>query len=198
MRAQRRTSTQERRIRFLQVLLSVTRHSIMVGVDIRFRKLWGDDTIFKGSASRWAPLFIMAMRRFSDTRLNEDNSGPNFLYRVTRHRPRTSSLSINRGPPIISRYLFEDLVRIGKFHMVGSFRLDHEDVEVDSSAAPWLVPVPPTGPASISADHWVPLWGFGMGNDFGQSQRNLFQRFVRLATNAVLRYRRNLPHDCIR
>ena len=58
--------------------------------------------------------------------------------------------------------------------MVGSFRLDHEDVEVDSAAAPWLVPVPPTGPASISADHWVPLWGFGMGNDFGNRNETYF------------------------
>jgi hypothetical protein len=58
--------------------------------------------------------------------------------------------------------------------MVGSFRLDHEDVEVDSAAAPWLATVPPTGPASISADHWVPLWGFGMGNDFGNRNETYF------------------------
>jgi hypothetical protein len=58
--------------------------------------------------------------------------------------------------------------------MVGSFRLDHEDVEVDSSTAPWLATVPPTGPASISADHWVPLWGFGMGNDFGNRSETYF------------------------
>ena len=35
-------------------------------------------------------------------------------------------------------------------------------------------PVPPTGPASISADHWVPLWGFGMGNDFGNRNETYF------------------------
>ena len=58
--------------------------------------------------------------------------------------------------------------------MVGSFRLDHEDVEVDSTFAPWLATVPPTGPASISADHWVPLWGFGMGNDFGNRNETYF------------------------
>ena len=58
--------------------------------------------------------------------------------------------------------------------MVGSFRLDHEDVEVDSTHAPWLATVPPTGPASISADHWVPLWGFGMGNDFGNRNESYF------------------------
>jgi Fe(3+) dicitrate transport protein len=65
-------------------------------------------------------------------------------------------------------------VRIGKFHMVGSFRLDHEDVEVDSTFAPWLGTMPPSGPASISADHWVPLWGFGMGNDFGNRNETYF------------------------
>jgi Fe(3+) dicitrate transport protein len=58
--------------------------------------------------------------------------------------------------------------------MVGSFRLDHETVEVDSTHAPWLAAVPPTGSANISADHWIPLWGFGMGNDFGNHNETYF------------------------
>jgi Fe(3+) dicitrate transport protein len=58
--------------------------------------------------------------------------------------------------------------------MLGSFRLDHENVEVDSTHAPWLATVPPTGPADISADHWIPLWGFGMGNDFGERNETYF------------------------
>jgi hypothetical protein len=37
------------------------------GGDIRLRKLWGDGTIFKGSPLTFGALFIMAMRRFSDT-----------------------------------------------------------------------------------------------------------------------------------
>lgn len=58
--------------------------------------------------------------------------------------------------------------------MVGSFRLDHENVDVYSTHAPWLATVPPTGRASISADHWIPLWGFGMGNDFGDRNETYF------------------------
>ena len=148
--------------------------SIMAGLTYASAS-FGETTLsLEAALSRLAALFIMAMRRFSDTRLNEENSGPDFSNRITRHRRRTSSLSINPGPPITSRFFIEDLVRIGKFHMVGSFRLDHEDVEVDSAAAPWLATVPPTGPASISADHWVPLWGFGMGNDFGNRNETYF------------------------
>jgi Fe(3+) dicitrate transport protein len=143
------------------------------GIDIRLRKLWGDDTIFRGSAFTLGTTVYHGDAPFQRYTLNEDNSGPNFLY---ASRGTTSDL-VQLDQSRTSNYqsiFFEDLVRIGKFHMVGSFRLDHEDVEVDSSAAPWLVPVPPTGPASISADHWVPLWGFGMGNDFGHRNETYF------------------------
>ena len=41
----------------------------MVGPIYALRKLWGDGTLFKGQRSHVsAALFIMAMRRFSDTR----------------------------------------------------------------------------------------------------------------------------------
>jgi Fe(3+) dicitrate transport protein len=44
-------------------------------------------------------------------------------------------------------------------------------VEVDSLHAPYVG----TGPAqSISADHWVPLWGIGVGNDFGKNNETYF------------------------
>ena len=145
----------------------------MAGADIRFRKLWGDGSIFRGSALTFGTVVYHGDAPFQRYTLNEDNSGPDFL---TRHaaRPRTSSLSINPGPSNYQAIFIEDLVRIGKFHMVGSFRLDHENVEVDSTFAPWLATDPPTGPASISADHWVPLWGFGMGNDFGNRNETYF------------------------
>ncbi len=143
------------------------------GVDIRLRKLWGDDTIFRGSALTFGTVVYHGDAPFQRYTLTEQTSGPNFLF-----APRgTTSDLVQLDQSRTSNYqsiFFEDLVRIGKFHMVGSFRLDHEDVEVDSSAAPWLVPVPPTGPASISADHWVPLWGFGMGNDFGNRNETYF------------------------
>ncbi|MGC1323361.1 MAG: TonB-dependent receptor [Candidatus Udaeobacter sp.] len=143
------------------------------GADIRLRKLWGDDTIFRGSALTMGTVIYHGDAPFQRYTLNEDTSGPNFLY-----APRgTTSDNVQLDQSRTSDYqsiFFEDLVRIGKFHMVGSFRLDHEDVEVDSTFAPWLATNPPTGPASISADHWVPLWGFGMGNDFGNRNETYF------------------------
>jgi Fe(3+) dicitrate transport protein len=143
------------------------------GADIRFRKLWGDDSIFKGSALTFGTVVYHGDAPFQRYTLNEENSGPDFL---NASRGTTSDI-IPLDQSRTSNYqafFIEDLVRIGKFHMVGSFRLDHEDVEVDSTFAPWLATNPPTGPASISADHWVPLWGFGMGNDFGHRNETYF------------------------
>ena len=77
----------------------------------------------------------MATRRFSDTRLLMKTNGPDFL---TASRGTTSDIvPLDQSQDLrLSGVFFEDLIRIGKFHMVGSFRLDHENVEVDSAAAP--------------------------------------------------------------
>jgi Fe(3+) dicitrate transport protein len=143
------------------------------GVDMRFRKFWGDDTIFKGSALTFGGVVYHGDAPFTRYTLNEQNSGPDFL---TASRGSTSDIiPLDQSRTAnYQAFFIEDLIRLGKFHMVGSFRLDHEDVEVDSTHAPWLATVPPTGPASISADHWVPLWGFGMGNDFGNRNETYF------------------------
>ncbi len=141
----------------------------------RLRKLWGDDTIFRGSALTFGTVVYHGDAPFQRYTLTEQTSGPNFLFAPRGTTSRPCPDSINPGPPIISRYFSRILSASGNSAVVGSFRLDHEDiVEVDSSAAPWLVPVPPTGPASISADHWVPLRGFGMGNDFGNRNETYF------------------------
>jgi Fe(3+) dicitrate transport protein len=55
---------------------------------------------------------------------------------------------------------------------VPSFRLDHEQVEVREEVSPFRPrPATATTPArplaDITADRWVPLWGIGLGNDFG-------------------------------
>ncbi len=67
---------------------------------------------------------------------------------------------------------FEDLIRIGKFHIVPSFRLDHENVQVDLVRRSLVEPplaanAARIGPDSISADHWIPLWGIGLGTTSG-------------------------------
>lgn len=143
------------------------------GADIRFRKLWGDGTIFKGSALTFGGVVYHGDAPFIRYTLTEETNGPDFL---TASRGSTSDiipLDQSRTADY-QAFFIEDLIRIGKFHVVGSFRLDHENVEVDSTHAPWLAAVPPTGPPSISADHWIPLWGFGMGNDFGDRNETYF------------------------
>jgi hypothetical protein len=46
-------------------------------------------------------------------------------------------------------FFAENIFRIGKFHIVPSFRLDHESVDVDTAIGPSL--------GDRSADHLVPL-----------------------------------------
>jgi Fe(3+) dicitrate transport protein len=150
------------------------------GVDIRFRKKWGEGTMFRGSALTFGGVAYHGEAPFNRYTLNTANTGPNFLY-----APRdTTSTNIPLRQDRFADYqafFMEDLIRIGKFHIVPSFRLDHENVEVDSTFAPWLpnpTLTPPTtattGPAKISADHWVPLWGIGLGNDFGKGNETYF------------------------
>ena len=143
------------------------------GADIRFRKSWGDDSIFKGSALTFGGVVYHGDAPFQRYTLNADTSGPNFLYAPRGTTSDIIPLDQSRTSDY-QAFFIEDLIRLGKFHVVASFRLDHENVEVDSTHAPWLATVPPTGPANISADHWIPLWGFGMGNDFGNHNETYF------------------------
>ena len=143
------------------------------GVDLRVRKNWGEDTIFKGSTLTFGGVVFHGDAPFQRYTLNNSTTGPNFLYAPRDTTSDIIPLDQSRNSDYQSLFA-EDLIRLGKFHVVLSFRLDHEDVEVDSTHAPWLVPVPPTGLADISVDHWVPLWGFGMGNDFGDHNETYF------------------------
>ena len=147
------------------------------GVDLRFRKKWGEGTMFRGSALTFGGVVYHGEAPFTRYTLNAANTGPNFLYAP---RDTTSPLIPLRQDRFADYQAFfiEDLIRIGRFHIVPSFRLDHENVEVDSTYAPWLpnpTLTPPTtattGPAKISADHWVPLWGIGLGTISAKATR---------------------------
>jgi Fe(3+) dicitrate transport protein len=52
---------------------------------------------------------------------------------------------------------------------VPSFRLDHESVEVNEIVTPFDRPL-----ADASAEHTVPLWGIGLGNDFLKGNETYF------------------------
>ena len=150
--------------------------------------------MFRGSALTFGGVVYHGDAPFTRYTLTADNTGANFLYAPrgttvpdghTRTGPagpfNTQNIPLDQSRTAdYQAFFIEDLIRIGKFHIVPSFRLDHENVEVDSTHAPWLAdpnltpPRPQTGPASISADHWVPLWGIGMGNDFGNNNETYF------------------------
>jgi Fe(3+) dicitrate transport protein len=150
------------------------------GVDLRFRKKWGDDTMFKGSALTFGGVVYHGDAPFSRYTLTNANTGANFLFAPRDTTSSNIPLLQDRTADYQAIFI-EDLFRIGSFHIVPSFRLDHENVEVDSTYAPWLpnpTLTPPTtattGPAKISADHWIPLWGIGLGNDFGKGNETYF------------------------
>ena len=156
------------------------------GADVRLRKDWGDGTMFKGSVLTFGGTVYHGEAPFTRFTLNNSNPpntgffGPGYLYAPRGSESDQIPLDQDRYADYQALF-FEDLIRLGKFHLVGSFRLDHENVEVDSHLAPWLpnpTLVPPTtatnGPEKISADHWKPLWGFGMGNDFGDRNETYF------------------------
>ena len=144
------------------------------GVDVRFRKKWGDDTMFRGSALTFGGVVYHGDAPFTRYLLdNTDLPGGQYLY-----APRgTTSANLLHFTLDQSRtadyqaFFIEDLFRLGSFYIVPSFRLDHENVEVDSTHAPYVGMGPPQ---SISADHWVPLWGIGLGNDFGKNNETYF------------------------
>jgi len=150
------------------------------GVDLRLRKNWGEDTMFHGSTLTFGGVVFHGDAPFTRYTLNNNPAspgfvGPNYLYAPRGTTSGLEPLDQSRNSDYQSMFA-EDLIRLGKFHVVLSFRLDHEDVEVDSSAAPWLSPplAKATGLSDISVDHWVPLWGFGMGNDFGNHNETYF------------------------
>jgi len=145
------------------------------GLDLRFRKKWGEGTMFKGSALTFGGVVYHGEAPFTRYTLNNGNTGTNYLYapRGTTANDPFNPLDQDRTADY-QAFFVEDLFRLGSFHIVPSFRLDHENVEVDSRRAPFLGPNS-IGPAqSISADHWVPMWGIGMGNDFGKGNETYF------------------------
>ncbi|MGH8094823.1 MAG: TonB-dependent receptor family protein [Chthoniobacterales bacterium] len=130
------------------------------GLDIRMRKRWGDGTIFGGSALTFGGVAYHGDAPFQQF-INPD------LY-ADRNATGTTRLDEDRNSDYQALFA-ENIFRLGSFHIVPSFRLDHESVEVDENVTPFNRPL-----ADASADHWVPLWGVGLGNDFGKGNETYF------------------------
>ncbi len=141
------------------------------GGDLRFRWNWGAGTALKGSTLTFGGTVYHGdapLNRYSTFDLTADRFDTSGTH--TLDQSRNSDYQA---------FFIENIFRFGKFHIVPSFRLDHESVDVDTNIGPTL--------GSRSADHVVPLWGVGLGNDFGHLNETLLQRFVRLAADALLR-----------
>jgi Fe(3+) dicitrate transport protein len=133
------------------------------GADLRFRKKWGEDTMFRGSALTFGAVVYHGdapFQRFTSTDLFATRGETTDV--IPLDQSRNSDYQA---------FFVEDLLRIGKFHIVPSFRLDHESVEVNSTHAPFVGMGPPQ---SRDFDDVVPLWGIGLGNDFGHNNETYF------------------------
>ena len=130
------------------------------GVDLRMRKLWGDDTLFRGSALTFGGVAYHGEAPFQQF-INPD------LF-ADRNDTGTTRLDQDRNTDY-QAFFAENVFRLGAFHIVPSFRLDHETVEVDENVTPFDRPL-----ADESADRFVPLWGIGLGNDFAQGNETYF------------------------
>ncbi|MDQ6625595.1 MAG: TonB-dependent receptor [Verrucomicrobiota bacterium] len=140
------------------------------GVDLRLRKRWGDDTIFRGSALTVGGTVYHGEAPFQRYTLNNTNTGPGFLYAPRGATSALVTLDQSRTADY-QAFFIENIFRFGKFHIVPSFRLDHENIEVDAHVAPYFRPG--TEP-NRSADKLIPLWGIGLGNDFGKGNETYF------------------------
>ena len=130
------------------------------GVDLRVRKNWGEGTIFRGSTLTFGGVAYHGEAPFAQ---RIDLSTPT----APREGQGTfTRLDQDRSTDYQALFV-ESIFRLGKFHIVPSFRLDHETVNVDTKISPFR-----TG--STSADHLVPLWGIGLGNDFGHLNETYF------------------------
>ena len=148
--------------------------------DVRLRLKWGDGTILRGSALTFGGTVYHSDAPFQQYTLNAANAGSNYVYapRGTTAPPPFVRLDQNRDSDY-QAFFIENVFRFGKFHIVPSFRLDHEEVHVDEVVSPFRPrPATATRPArplaDITADRWVPLWGIGLGNDFGHLNETYF------------------------
>jgi Fe(3+) dicitrate transport protein len=124
------------------------------------RKFWGEGTMLRGSALTFGTVIYHSDAPFQQY-INSD------LY-ADRDAGGLTRLDQSRNSNY-QAFFAENIFRLGRFHIVPSFRLDHESVEVDENVTPFNSPL-----ADASANHLVPLWGIGLGNDFGKGNETYF------------------------
>lgn len=150
------------------------------GVDARARLKWGEGTIFRGSALTFGGVVYHGEAPFqrytlSNNPVSPGFFGPGYLYAPRDSKSALVALDQDRTADY-QAFFIENIFRLGKFHIVPSFRLDHESVEVDATAAPYYNPALPfpRNEPNRSADKLIPLWGIGLGNDFAGNNETYF------------------------
>jgi Fe(3+) dicitrate transport protein len=153
------------------------------GLDLRARLKWGEGTMFRGSALTFGGVIYHGDAPFQRYTLNNNPTGPtsagfvgpNFLYAPRGTTSGLVTLDQDRSADYQALFI-ENVFRLGSFHIVPSFRLDHESVEVDATVAPYFTPgaAGARGEPNRSADKLIPLWGIGLGNDFGKGNETYF------------------------
>jgi Fe(3+) dicitrate transport protein len=150
------------------------------GVDLRARVKWGEGTMFRGSALTFGGVVYHGDAPFQRYTLNNTAGTPGFFGPGYLYAPRGSTsaqviLDQDRSADY-QAFFIENVFRLGKFHIVPSFRLDHESVDVDARVAPYYTPGGPgvRNVSDRSADKLIPLWGIGLGNDFAGNNETYF------------------------
>lgn len=126
------------------------------GVDLRMRYRWG-----QGSALTFGGVVYHGeapFKQFINPNLYADRDDTSGTVRLDEDRYSD-----------YQAFFIENVFRFGSFHIVPSFRLDHESVEVDENVTPFNRPL-----FDVDADRTIPLWGIGLGNDFGKGNETYF------------------------
>lgn len=118
------------------------------GVDTRTRMRWG-----KGNALTFGGVLYQSTspnRRFSTSQTAESDDRSGTLLVLQERKAKYGAL------------FAENVFRFGRFHIVPSARVEREVLDINE-------PQPPTGRAAINHAfaRTVPLFGLGLGNDFG-------------------------------
>jgi len=123
-----------------------------VGVDVRVRQRWGRGNALTAGVVAYGS--DDPFKQWTSPNLQIDRDDRSGLVRLDQAR--------STGYQAV---FVENVFRFGRFHIVPSARLDHEIIRADEFVAPPSVKHPQLG---IRESRWIPVFGLGLGNDFGR------------------------------
>ena len=149
------------------------------GVDSRVVDHWG-----RGNALTFGAVYYTSdapVRQWTNTNIYTDPNGDASRFdAICIKTTSPNCIKANQARSTDYGALFaENVFRFeGGWHIVPSVRLERENVDIDESVHVRNLPagttVDPIGLTDRSVDHTVPLFGFGIGNDFGHGNESYF------------------------